>query len=470
VSAPSLARAPRRSRFTLVLAVLLLLGGLGGALAAWQFGWLPTGPALLPLPSVEVGHLEKRVGEAITVARERVVDGPRSAAAWGRYGEVLHVHGYIDEAKTCYENAERLDAEDARWPYLRATCLERDDVEEARRCFERAVERCDRHHPDNVSPRLRYAEFLLGLGDLDEVKSQLAVVAERAPENLRLRFDQGVLAERQGRWQEALKLLLPLSEQPEVRRQVAAHLAAIYQRLGKPEQARIHGDRVTAGEDPGWEDPFLQETARLNAAKSRIYTTLLAGQESRNPGEIIAAMNKLLEESDRDFLVYQTLGRNLRQVGRLDDSERALRRSLELSPRQTRTLHQLSGVRHDQGEKLRKAGKTAEAKVCFEEAAALAGRAAELAPTDAWPVYQQGRSLAELGRDEEALALLRRAVTMRPEEARMHLRLGEMLARMGKTAEARTHLERAAACADPEDHLPAETLKRFNAGQLGPLP
>ena len=354
---------------------------------------------------------------------------------------------------------------------MRAVCIERDNFEEARRAFERAVDLCDRYHPDNVATRLRFCEFLLGLGELDEVEEQLGLVARVDAENLRLRYVQGVLDSRRGRWREALKKLLPLSGQPEVRRQIAAHLATIYQRLGDPERARIHGVRLTGGDDPGWEDPFLKEASRLDVGRSRIYSTLRAGQEAKNPSEIISAMKKLLEETDgRDFLVYQTLGRNLRLVGRLDAAEQNLRQSLDLSSRQTQTLYLLSGVRHDQGERARKKGDEPSARACFEEAATLAGRAATLAPTDAWPIYQKGRSLAELSRDEEALTLLRRAVTMRPEEARMHLRLGELLARKGKTAEAKAHLEQAVSCADPEDSLPAETLKRFHEGKVGRQP
>ena len=93
-----------RSRFALV--GLLLLFGVSGGLAAWHFGWFARGPDLLPLPEIDTGLLEERIGEAISIARERAREQPSNSTAWGRFGQVLHAHGFIEEARVCYENAE----------------------------------------------------------------------------------------------------------------------------------------------------------------------------------------------------------------------------------------------------------------------------------------------------------------------------------------------------------------------------
>ena len=41
---------------------------------------------------------------------------PRSAAAWGRFGQVLAGHGFTDEASVCFAEAERLDPHEVRSP------------------------------------------------------------------------------------------------------------------------------------------------------------------------------------------------------------------------------------------------------------------------------------------------------------------------------------------------------------------
>src|SRR5947207_1883591 len=90
---------------------------LGGALLFWLW------PRPEPLLNLDLSGAEADVREAIDQARAAVAKRPRSAAEWGRLGQVLLAHGYDNEAMAVLERAGRLDPAEPRWPYLRARRL-----------------------------------------------------------------------------------------------------------------------------------------------------------------------------------------------------------------------------------------------------------------------------------------------------------------------------------------------------------
>src|SRR5437764_828110 len=95
---------------------LFLAASLGLALAGWVgWRWYATpAPPRIPLDGVQT-----EIAQAVGAALEEVRRRPRSGAAWGRLGMVLHANGFDEHVADCYRNAERFDPNNPRWPYLR---------------------------------------------------------------------------------------------------------------------------------------------------------------------------------------------------------------------------------------------------------------------------------------------------------------------------------------------------------------
>ena len=113
------ATAARRRRGLWVAGGVLAAALTGAALAAWA--WTRPGPPRPPQP--DLAGADPEVVEAVAEARDAVLRAPRSAAAWGRYGQVLRAHDFGAEANRCFAEAERLGPAEPRWPYLRGLTL-----------------------------------------------------------------------------------------------------------------------------------------------------------------------------------------------------------------------------------------------------------------------------------------------------------------------------------------------------------
>ena len=76
------------------------------------------------VPEVGTEGMEPAVREAIHDARDALAADRGSAAAWGRFGMVLHAHRLGGPASVAYTEAARLDTDDHRWPHLHGRLLE----------------------------------------------------------------------------------------------------------------------------------------------------------------------------------------------------------------------------------------------------------------------------------------------------------------------------------------------------------
>src|SRR5262249_11431352 len=120
-------------RFVILVIALIALG------LAVRWAWLREKDP--KPPTVALAGLDPEVGQAIDKARAKVEQSPRSAAAWGRLGMVLHAQGCPAEAGDCYRQAERLDSSEPRWPYYLSVVLAVSSDDETLSALERAVER-----------------------------------------------------------------------------------------------------------------------------------------------------------------------------------------------------------------------------------------------------------------------------------------------------------------------------------------
>src|SRR5688500_15820347 len=68
-------------------------------------------------PEVSLATLDESVAQKIRSAQQQVREQPKSAAAWGRLGEIFHAAEFFEPAQLCYTRASELEP-NGRWLYL----------------------------------------------------------------------------------------------------------------------------------------------------------------------------------------------------------------------------------------------------------------------------------------------------------------------------------------------------------------
>jgi tetratricopeptide (TPR) repeat protein len=132
-----------------------------------------------PPPEVDLTGTDPAVAAAIETVRARVQQAPRDARAWGLLGMVLYAHEYAGESVLCFRQAQNLDARQPRWPYFLGIALAATDPVAALPELRRAV---DLWGEGETAPRLRLANLLLSLGQVDEAEEQFRIVLRQAPD------------------------------------------------------------------------------------------------------------------------------------------------------------------------------------------------------------------------------------------------------------------------------------------------
>jgi tetratricopeptide (TPR) repeat protein len=450
----------------LAVLVVLAVGGIG---AGWWWFRIPT-PAI---PSVPTEGADPAFVELVEKALTDVRKQPRAAQTWGGLGKVLIANGQDELALRCFANAERFDPEDLYWPYYQGVRRVTTAPEQAAVHLRQAARLADRHHPEVHMPRLKLAEVLLSLDDLEGAEQALGLTPSRkrpltrplSPAYSQREYLRGVLACRRERWSEARDHLEPLVGSPEGRRKICAQLALVYQRLNQPGRSALYSQLMSASDpEDDWPDPLVQEYISL-AVGTHNRLRIADALRDTDDKVVLGMLQEMLQESGggQDDVHY-ALASQLARRGRYREAERALRRLLAQAPDLYRPHHALSNVVYIQGMHLRKAGgQEQQAQAYFEEAATLSRRAIVLNPQAAEPHFQLGRCLQALGRHKEAIEPLRQAVLRRPEHSLALVCLGESLAEMGEKEEALKYLKRGVQCADARDKGPAQSLARWRA-------
>ena len=192
-----------------------------------------------------------------------------------------------------------------------------------------------------------------------------------------------------------------------------AHLARLYDRLGRPGQARAARRQFER-----WRP--LQD--RLDRYREGLRTSP--------------------EDPELHFLA----GRAYLMQQRARAAQAAFERALELDPGYAMAYHGLGGAHHQQGR--------------LDRAIAEYERACALDTSLFTALNDLGRAYYQTGDQQRAVEVLERAVRLRPDLARAHLNLGQSYAAMGRKADAVRALETAAAL-DPSLRQTGIALRRL---------
>lgn len=397
---PGPSRWRRARRFVLPSATALAALALGASLYTWLAAPAP--------PAVSFGDADPAVVRAIEEARAEVWWRPRAAAAWGRLGQVLSAHAYKAEANRCFAQAERLDADDPRWPYLQGLSLQSDDPGAALDHLRRAVARCDRE-PD--APRLLLGELCLQQGQLDEADEHFQHILRHDPANARAHLGLGRLALARGRPRDAVAHLQRSAPGRLTQKASAVLLAQAHHQLGDKEAAAgARGRAVELPNDPPWPDPFLEEVQALRAGKQARLARLHTLQRQGRRDEALALARQL--EYEYPDLYWLVEGREQRARGDLPAAARALAKAAELAPESVDAHFDLGQVRLEQGD--------------YAAAAASFRRVTELEPSYGPAHLRLGRCLRQQGDAAAALRALQTAVRYMPHDAEARRELDEV--------------------------------------------
>lgn len=408
---------PRKLRLVALGVVVLLGAGV----------WFLYPVAVPEPPRVATAGLDPEIVEALNKAHAAVTASPRSAKAWGELGEVFLAHVYNPEAIRCFEQAEKLDPSNYRWPYLQALARLHTDPEGARVCLERSAKAAG----NDFVPHLRLAETLLLLERFEEADAAFQRVLQLQPGHPRAYYGRGRAALQRGALREALSYLTLAAENPVSRKAARQALAELYRREGDLDEAhRYARSAQELPQDNPWPDPIL---AAVQARAVGINERLEQARSLFASGDLAASrslVEAVLRKDPDNAAAYKLLGSIQFRENDFSGAERALREAVRLKPDEAGSLALLGGLLA-----MRKQ---------YDEAIPFLRRAVEVNPSAHEPCYNLARCLTERGRTDEAIAVLRTGLRFRPDAAVLHKELGRLLLEVGKPGEAVEVLQKAA--------------------------
>ena len=366
--------------------------------AAWM------GVSAPPIPHPDLAGADPLVVLAIDDAEARVRMTPESAAAWGDLGLVLYAQSYGREAVGCFRRATALDERTWRWPFFAAAASSHLAPADGVTLMEEAI----RRDPKAVWPRLLRAEWLVTLGRGDEARADYESLLAVSPEHARARLGLARLLLTSDDADRALAALGTALDHPSTRRAGRQFAAQVAARQGKREEAeRLLTAAAALPADTPWpEDPLAAELPLRRVGKrSRI--KLVSQMESVGAVAEADALTRRIEEENPEIYLFVE-GRLQLQKGDAVAAEKAFRRAVEYDPRAVEIRFQL-------GRAIALQGRHAEAADVFRELLEL-----EPGYGPAW--LELGRALVDID-TSAAVAALESAIAYMPssDEARTAL-------------------------------------------------
>jgi tetratricopeptide (TPR) repeat protein len=405
-AANSLGLPVRRRRGRWLLLGILLVGALLAAGAAWRHWRTPA----VPPPAVALDGLDPQVARAFASARDEVLAAPRSGSAWGNYGMVLAANHYRVEALPCFAEAERLQPEEPRWPYLTATLLLPRDTAAGIGKLRQALAL----GPDNTEAiRLQLAQALFAHGDWEEAEQAFRQVLAADPQDPLAHLGLARLAWERGKDDECRAELRPCLDSPYTRKAAHNLLAQLHERRQETEAAaREARTAASLPEDLARPVAYLAEMEACQVGlRSLVIRAIDLSGKGREDEALQLLQQAVQEYSDRDY-AWLLYGQALTKTRDLHAAEAALRRATALTPDLVEAHFQLGVVLY-----LRKD---------YAGAAAAFRRAAEVRPSFAWAHYNLGQSLKAQGKRDEAAEAFRAALRCRPDFAEARRGLEEL--------------------------------------------
>lgn len=407
-----------------------LMAGLCLAAAALAGGYIifRSSAAVAP-PVINLAGVDPAVQKAIRDASQQIEQAKKPADAWGKLGMILFNHKFAADALACFEQAERLNAADFRWPYHQGLILMADDPPRALPKISRAA-----HLAGGAvdRPRLRLAELFLQVGQFDAGQQELALLLEKNPSHPRVNLAMARVQFQAGKLDETRARLSPALAHPLTRVAALRLSAELYQRQGDAESARqelAQAQTAQLPDDPDWPDEILEQTQLLavgEAAGINQANKLLDRMRVREAAVLLQEIVHDYPESARGWLLLGYAQMNLRKY---PEAETSLHTALRLNPKSASALLNLGTLKDLQKDR--------------PAAIAWFRKAIEQNPDSLQACLGLGRCLKESGDKKGAIDALQRALRCQPSSATAHAQLGELLLQDNQVDAALPHLRQA---------------------------
>ena len=379
------------------------------------------------LPAIDTTGFEPSILDQIQGALSDVRTQPRSGIAWGKLGLVLQAHDLSEEARLCFDHAERFAPREPRWPYFHGLLLAQSSPDHSIAKLRRAADLGDKQP---ISTRLRLAQTLFEAGRVEEAEAQFKTLAQASVDQVPALLGLAEIARSKGRLEEARRLLQPCLKSPFTTKRAQAFLASIERQLGDTTAANAAAQATaTLPADQPWPDPLAAEAAQYRIGRKAWGDTAQQLLEQNRVDEaepIVTQLTKNYPSAPEGWLL---LGRLRFVRNDCAGAEQALRRHLQLASNSVNGHFQL--------------GITLLCLEKYSESTAALQKAIEFKPDFGEAHFNHGFALARSGRGPEAIAALRQAIRYNPDFVDPYVILADLLIQTGEKPEARSLLSRA---------------------------
>ncbi len=440
----------------LVLAVLALAIGLALCLLYRPWNLLRYGSATPPLPASS--ELEAPLSERIQTRIAAVREHPYDATAWGQLGETYDVHQIFPQAIVCYERAQLLAPEEARWPYWLGIGQRVGNQSAALACFERTIA---------LAPDWAAAHFYAGHGylsseRLDDAVREFERALQLEPEAPAALIGLAKVALSRNDPKQALEYLERANHATQRTQESRWLMAAAWRALGDEAKAQTYSDATQPPSQEPFPDKLRAELLRdegvtLIFARQRADAYFANGEKDRAIAELQSYVEKVPksapalvalgdlymragkpEDAIARYQAACTLdgtlaaafsqwGSALARTGKVPEGAAKLRQALALEPSKVEYKSDLGAVLCGSAQKEER-----------EEGLRLLGEVAQARPEDPSLRLNFAQALRANGRPDEAVAAFQRALDLAPNDVRMRFEFGMLCATSG-------HMEEAAA-------------------------
>ena len=396
------------------------------------------------IPEVGSDGMEPAVRAAIRGARDAVAADRGNAAAWGRFGMVLHAHRLGAPAGLAYAEAARLDDDDHRWPHLHARLLEAAEPARALGLADETLRRSPRFAP---ALALR-ARVLEGMGDDDGAEAAWEALRDAAPGSVEAPLALGRRRLLRGDLEAARTAFERVVEHLPSSAAGWTFLAQVSRRLGDPDAAAQAAARArTAARSASFgsttdPDPLLIAVENLRAdSRGREARARRAAAAGDHDGAE-AIYRRLVDEQPGSADLHYNHGNALARLGRTAEAEAAYRTALARDPDSSGAMANLANL-------LARGGRDPEADDLYRRSIAAD-------PTHVPTLLGASSLHFQRGNLRQAERYLRDALASAPDHPGALQGLGQLLATAGRLGEAADTLSRALAAARDAGAAPGQ--------------
>ncbi len=279
-------------------------------------------------PAVRLDGMEPQVAEKIRRLQGEADENPKSAAAWGKLGMTLDVHGLKEESIPCYRKAANLDPKEFRWPYYCSIALEDIGSPEAFNWFQQA----ETLNPGYVPQQIRHARALFDAGKLDESERHFRLALQRDANSADAYVGLAQIAMSRGSIQSAGDFAETATRLNPSQAEAYSLLAIIYRRLHDPSNATRALARIRElPEKTALIDPIY---AALVSEGESSFWYRTRGRTYMDAGLYLLALRefqtalRLREDAD----ACDNLGAALQGLGRWEEALVYHKRSIAMNP------------------------------------------------------------------------------------------------------------------------------------------